>query len=189
MSVVVVVKKDKKCVIASDSLTSFGNLKVTRSYAHCNKIHQVNDSYLGIVGATAHDNVFEHIIEKEQKILQFNDASSIFDTYLKLHPILKEKYFLNTSERDDDEYESSQIHALIANPNGIFGMYSLRDVFEFEKFWAIGSGTEYALGAMFANYDIFDEPEKIAEVGVKAACEFDDGCGLPLTIHSVELSK
>ncbi len=121
--------------------------------------------------------------------LSFDNKENIFDTYLKLHSILKEKYFLKTEERDDDEYESSQIDGLIANPNGIFGIYSLREVYEFEKFWAIGSGQNYALGSLFSTYDLFVETEQIAEIAVKAACEFDDGCGLPLTIHSVILNQ
>jgi ATP-dependent HslUV protease subunit HslV len=187
MSIVVVVKKAGRCVIAADSLSMFGHTKVSSNYHRCEKIHRVNGSYVGIVGASVHDNVFEHVIRKESGILNFDDTEAIFDTYLKLHTILKENYFLNPSESDDDEYESSRIDALIANPNGIFGMYSFRESYEFEKFWAIGSGTEYALGAMFAVYELFEQPEKIAETAVRAACEFDDGCDLPMDIYSVEL--
>jgi ATP-dependent protease HslVU (ClpYQ) peptidase subunit len=104
--------------------------------------------------------------------------------------MLKENYFINTSENDTaDTYESSQIDALIANPKGIFGIYSWREVYEFEKFWALGSGRDYALGALFANYDLINEPEQIAEIAVTAACEFDDGCGLLITTHSISLDN
>jgi ATP-dependent HslUV protease, peptidase subunit HslV len=190
MSIVVAVKKAGRTVIASDTLSSFGRTKVSVKYLkQPGKIHKAGDSYIGIVGATAHDNVLEHIIEREGKNLRLDNAEVIFDTYLNLHTTLKEKYFLNPNERDDDEYESSRIDALVANANGIFGMYSLREVYEFERFWAIGSGEDYALGSMYAVYDLYEEPEKIAEVGVKAACEFDDGCELPMNIYSVELNK
>ena len=40
----------------------------------------------------------------------------------------------------------------IANAHGIFGVYSMRDVIEYERFWASGSGGDYALGAMHALY-------------------------------------
>jgi ATP-dependent protease HslVU (ClpYQ) peptidase subunit len=190
MSIVVVVKKLGKTVIAADTMYSFGTTKVADQYL-CNsgKLQKVKDSYIGVVGATAHENVLDHLLEKESKNLSFESREDIFDSYLKLHPILKEKYFLNTTERDNDEYESSQIDGLIANPNGIFGIYSLREVYEFERFWAIGSGTEYALGSLFSTYDLFDTPEQIAETAVKAACEFDDGCGLPMTIYSMKLKE
>ncbi len=68
-------------------------------------------------------------------------------------------------------------------------MYTLREVFEFARFWAIGSGTEFALGAMFAVYETLTDATEIAEAGVKAACEFNDACGLPLETHSVILSE
>ena len=191
MSIIVVVKKAGKVVIAADTNYSFGNANVKSAYlSNRTKIHQFNDSLIGTVGATAHENVLEHLFEKHKTKISFNSAKEIFSTFLYLHPILKDEYFLNTSEGDDDdEYQSSQIDGLIANPNGIFGIYSWREVYEFEKFWALGSGRDYALGALFSVYDIFDEPEQIAETAVKAACEFDDGCGLPLTIHTLELIR
>lgn len=191
MSIVVVVKKNGKVVIAADTHYSFGTLIVKSEYlSKRTKIHQFDDSFIGTVGATAHGNVLEHLFEKHRAKLAFGNTKDIFNTYLNLHPILKDEYFMNTSEgEDDDEYESSQIDGLIANPNGIFGMYSWREVYEYEKFWAIGSGRNYALGALFANYDVIDEPEQIAEIAIQAACEFDDGCGLPLEMRSIKLLK
>ena len=72
--------------------------------------------------------------------LKLGSRDEVFDTFLKLHPKLKERYFLNTKEHDSDPHESSQFSILIANVNGIFGVESYREVFEFERFWAIGSG-------------------------------------------------
>lgn len=187
MSIVVVVKKAGKVVIAADSLYSHGSTIIKADYlTDRTKIHKFGDSFVGVVGATAHESVLRHLFEKYKSKVSFSSEKDIFQTYLRMHPILKEEYFLNTSEgNDDDEYESSQIDALIANPNGIFGIYTWREVYEFEKFWALGSGRDYALGSLFSTYDSFEDPEKIAEIAVKAACEFDDGCGLPLTLYSV----
>ncbi len=191
MSIIVVVKKNGKVVIAADSVYSIGSMAVRGEYfGGRTKILQVKNSFIGTTGATAHGNVLEHLFEKHKAKISFGSMKEIFDTYLRLHPILKSEYFLNTSEgEDDDDYESSQIDGLIANPNGIFGMFSWREVYEYEKFWAIGSGRDLALGALFANYDSIKEPEQIAEMAVNAACEFDDGCGLPMTIHSIELNQ
>jgi ATP-dependent protease HslVU (ClpYQ) peptidase subunit len=189
MSVIVVVKKAGRVVIASDTLYGFGDVKVSPTYIkQANKIHQCGDSFIGLVGASAHDGVLQHLIAHHRNKLSFKSKADIFDTYLRIHPILKEKYFINTSESEGDEYESSQINALIANSNGIFGMYSWREVYEFEKFWALGSGRDFALGALFTNYGSLDEPEQIAEIAVRAACEFDDGCDLPMMLHSVKLN-
>jgi ATP-dependent HslUV protease, peptidase subunit HslV len=108
---------------------------------------------------------------------------------VRIHPILKDEFYLKPDEDKDDEYESSQIEAVIANPHGIFGMFSWRDVDEYNLFWAIGSGQEYALGAMYLAYETMDDAEEIAKIGVAAGCEFDDGSGLPCTSYSIQLGK
>ena len=132
-----------------------------------------------IIDGTPHDLADE---------ISLDSRDAIFKTYVKLHPILKDEYFINPAAHKDDEYESSQIDALIANPCGIFGMYSWRTIMEYEKFWAIGSGREFALGAMYSVYEQLTA-EQIAVVGVQAACEFDDGSGLPYTMYTVQVHQ
>jgi len=190
MSSIVVVKKSGKAVIAADSLTTFGRTKFGKKYQrNPEKIHRFENSYIGLVGDAAHSNVFENIIERFSKELRFDSRKHIFETYLNLHQILKDRFHLNSAAAEDVAYQSSQIDALIANENGIFGMFEFREVHEFEKFWAIGSGKPYALGAMFTVYDQLADPEEIAKVGIMASCEFDNACGLPMSIYSLKLRR
>jgi len=195
MSTVVVAKKAGKVCIAADSLTSFGDLKLSSYYdaAH-DKILSYDENYLGIVGSAAHQLVLESVFASkkvvEKKIdLDFSSRLSIFESFRTLHPVLKEKYFLNAKDEDDDPYESTQIDALIANPFGIFGVHSLREVTEYNKFWAIGSGAEYAIGAMFAIYDKAETAEEIAQMGVAAGAEFNNASSMPLSSYVVELQQ
>ncbi len=190
MSTVVVVKKAGRVVIAADTLTSFGDTKCRGKYIeNKDKILTFKDSYIGLVGSAAHSNVFYSIINNYANLLSFKSREDIFESYIKLHPILKEKYFLTTQEGDESEqvYESSQINALIANRYGIFGVFSWREVYDYERFWAVGSGSSFALGAMYAAYDLLSTPEEIAKVGVEAGAEFDNGSALPDSIYSVQL--
>ena len=192
MSTIVVVKKANKAVIAADTQTTFGTTKCGGKYiSNKDKILTFATNYIGIVGSSAHSNVWQSIIRNYAAQLSFESLEAIFDTYVGLHPILKEKYFINAEQGKDDEaeYETSQIDALIANSAGIFGMYSWREVFEYERFWAIGSGRPFALGAMSAVYDQLASPEEIAEIGIKAACEFDSCSSLPMTLYVVDLQK
>jgi ATP-dependent protease HslVU (ClpYQ) peptidase subunit len=70
---------------------------------------------------------------------------------------------------------------LIANPHGIFGVAAHRTVQEFSKFYAYGSGSPYALGAMYAAYRAPSlDAEAVARLGVAAAAEFHDETGLPV---------
>src|SRR4051812_42129224 len=190
MSSIVVVKKSGKAVIAAESLTTFGRTKFGKKYQrNPEKIHRFESSYIGLVGDAAHSNVFENIIEKFADELRFDSRKQIFETYLNLHQILKDKFHLNSAAAEDVAYQSSQIDALIANENGIFGMFEFREVHEFEKFWAIGSGKPYALGAMYTAYDRMDDPEEIAKIGIMASCEFDNACDLPLIMYSLKLTE
>jgi ATP-dependent protease HslVU (ClpYQ) peptidase subunit len=190
MSTIVVVKKNNIACIAADTMTCFGNNKQQATYeVHPEKIQAVGDSYLGLVGSAAHNLVMESIFTRDNKIPDFKNRLEIFEIFRQIHPLLKEEYFLNPKEEEHDPYESSQMDMFIANRYGIFGIYSLREVFEYTKFWALGSGSEYALGAMYATFDHFDSAEAIARVGVEAGIEFDDGTGGPITSYCVDLDE
>jgi len=190
MSTVVVAKKGGKVCIAADSLTSFGDLRMGADYeSGHDKILIHDDSYLGIVGSAAHQLVMESIFKQDEIKLDFSSRLAVFETFRSLHPILKDKYFLNAKDEDDDPYESTQIDALIACPHGIFGVHSLREVCEYTKFWAIGSGSEYALGAMYAVYDMLDSVEEIAKAGVMAGAEFNNASAMPMSSYTVDLVK
>ena len=190
MSTIVVVKKGNHVAIAADTLSTLGNTKCNSTYFDDkDKILRFGDSYIGTTGSTAHNNVLQSIIRKYAEHLCFDSAEDIFETYLRLHPILKEEFYLRPDEKEDDPYESSQIDALIANPYGIFGMYSWREVEAYSRFWAIGSGSDFALGAMYSVYDSLSDASEIAKAGVAAGGEFDDGSALPLTCHEIALGK
>jgi ATP-dependent HslUV protease subunit HslV len=116
---------------------------------------------------------------------RLGSRDEVFETFSKVHEILKEKYFLNTKEDEDDPYESSQLTSLIANPRGIFGVYSYREVFSFDRFWGIGSGRNFALGAMYAVYDHVGSAREVAEAGVRAGAEFDKSSSAPFRVYSL----
>ena len=188
MSTIVVVKKNGKACIAADSLTTFGDLRMGANLdAAYDKVQSYGDGYMGVVGSAAHSLVLESIINSKQLDIDFTDRMNIFETFRELHPILKDKYFLNAKDEEDDPYEATHIDALICNVKGIFGVYSLREVSEYTQYWAIGSGSEFALGAMHALYNRLDSVEDIARAGVEAGAEFNNASSLPMTSYSIDL--
>lgn len=189
MTTLVVVKKADKIVIAGDSLTTFGDMRLPADFdCSYDKIISYQGTYIALCGSAAHQLVFHNLLHTHKKNLDFSTKEGIFETFRQLHPILKEKHFLNPKEEDDDPYESSQISALIANSQGIFGVYSMREVFEFEKFWAAGSGREFALGAMLTLYnDNSANAETIAQAGIIAGTTFDRNSALPMTTYTLNL--
>lgn len=184
MTTCVVVKKNNEIAIASDSLVTFGDTRLPHGYEMNEKLFPVGDSYVTLAGTAAHFPVMRKLLTAMGEECRLGNRDEVFETFSKVHEILKEKYFLNTKEEEDDPYESSQITALIANPHGIYGVYSYREVFSFDRFWGIGSGRSFALGAMYAAYDRVDSAREIAEIGVQAGAEFDKSSSAPFRIYS-----
>lgn len=194
MSTIVTVLKNGVACIAADSLTSFGDTRQSAEFVtDSDKIMcfagVVSDNYMGIVGSAAHQLVMQNLIINHADKVDFSNRLTIFNTLKTIHPILKEEYFLNSKEEDDDCYESSRVDALIMNSSGIFGLYSLREVDQYSRFWAVGSGSEFALGAMQAVYDHFDSAERIAEAGIIAGTTFDTSSALPMTSYSMAINN
>lgn len=188
MSTVVVARKGDTLAIASDSLVTFGETKLPPGYEANAKLFSVAGSIVGAVGSTAHFPVLrQSLAELPKAELQLTSRDGLFETFTRLHPKLKERFFLNTKEHDSDPYESSQFSILVANAFGIFGVESYREVFEFERFWAIGSGRRFALGAMHAAYGRAKTAREVAEAGVLAGCEFDTSSAGPVRLHTFKL--
>lgn len=189
MTTITVVKKNGQVAIAAESLTTFGDTRLPRHYkGEHDKILYVADSWLGICGSSAHHLVLASALAKMEDV-KLGSRMDVFETFRRLHPILKEHAYLNPKEDEDDPYESSQIVALIANDSGIYGVYSYREVFDYDRFWAIGSGRNFALGAMFASYDKYKTAAEIAKGGVAAGIEFDTASSGPIVVHTVKLKK
>jgi ATP-dependent protease HslVU (ClpYQ) peptidase subunit len=187
MTTITVVKKGASVAIAADGLTTFGDVRLARAYkGEHQKILDIAGSKVGICGSSAHHLVLTSAFLKLEDI-RFGSRMEVYETFRRLHPVLKEHAFLNPKEDDDDPYESSQITALIANASGIYGVYSYREVFEFDRFWGVGSGRNFALGAMHALYDSPLTAGEIAAAGVNAGIEFDTASGPPVVTHEIPL--
>lgn len=188
MTTIVVVRKGDAAVIAADSLTTFGTTRLAPAYDRSpQKVVRYRESFIGVAGSAAHQLVLENLLERNPN-LDLGGRAAIYETFRKLHPLLKDEAFLNPKEEDDDPYESSQMTVMIANPAGIFAVYSMREVFEFDRFWAIGSGRDFALGAMYSTYPRARSAAAIAEAGIVAGAEFDTGTALPASVHEARLA-
>lgn len=192
MTTVVVVKKAGQVAIAADTMVTFGDTRLSHRYEPNSKLFKVDaiggPSYVGIAGTVAHFPVLRKaMIALPKDQLKLGSKDEVFDTFTKLHPLLKESFYLQTKEDDNDPYESSQFSVVIANATGIYGLYSYREVFEFNQFWGIGSGRSFALGAMYASWDKAKTAREVASIGIQAGCEFDKNSGGPVELFTIKL--
>ena len=192
MTTGVVVKKNKQSVIAAESLVTFGDTRLNHRFEANTKIFKfetaTGPTYIGMAGTVAHFPALRKAINALPKAdRKFGSKDEVFDTFLKLHPVLKDTYFLQTKEEDNDPYESSQFSVVIANQTGIYGLYSYREVFEFKEFWGIGSGRGFALGAMHATFNKAKTAREIAQAGIQAGCEFDKNSGGAMDLYTIKM--
>ena len=189
MTTIVIAKKNGHVAIGADTLTTFGDTRLAHPYKRAHdKVLRFHGSWIAVCGSSAHHLVLESIFS-EMKELKLGSRAEIFETFRKIHPVLKEKCFLNPKEEEDDPYESSQITALIANSSGIYGVYSYREVFDYDRFWAAGSGRNFALGAMYACYGRAKSAAELARAGVAAGIEFDKSSAAPYEVHTIKLKR
>ena len=191
MTTIAVVKKNGYAAIAADTLTKWGTGKESAAYvANNSKTVRVGDNWLGAAGTATFKLILRDYFAQSGVPARFDSTINIFKTWQAFHAVLKERYYLVAVNEKDDSLESSKFDVLIANPRGIFGVGAHRTVQEYRKFYAIGSGTDLALGAMYAAYDRPGlSAEQIARLAIEAAAEFDDSTGLPVVSHAVRLTK
>jgi ATP-dependent protease HslVU (ClpYQ) peptidase subunit len=190
MSTIVVVRKGARACIACDTLATIGARKQRAHYVHSpDKIFRFGDCLIGTTGYAVHNTVLQSYFSRHPDNVHLDTPEGIFETWRTMHKVLREEYHMNPRRETDDAYETTRMSAVLASPRGIFGITPARDVESFPRFWAIGSGTDYALGAMLVMYQRSDDVEEIARAGIEAGAEFDDGSELPVITHAVELAR
>jgi ATP-dependent protease HslVU (ClpYQ) peptidase subunit len=190
MTTIAVVKKNGQCAIAADTLTKWGTGKESAVYIeNHDKIIKVGTSYLGVTGSATFKSILADYFSRPRVYAHFESPIEIFRTWQRLHAALKRDYFVIPTDGEEDSLESSRMDVLIANPRGIFGVACHRTAQAFSRFYAFGSGSDYALGAIYAVYDRPWSAEKIARFAIEAAAEFDDGTALPVTSQAVKLTR
>lgn len=187
MTTLVMVEKDGVGCMAADTLASLGARKQPAHYVdRPEKILRVGDARVGFVGWSVHQDVIESALANGLELPEIENERDLFEFSRVLHKKLKDEYFLNTAIDSDDPYESSQMMLFILNRHGMFALYSERCVERCRRFTATGSGSSYALGAMYAAYGQDLSAEAIARIGVEAGIEFDSRSLGPVTVERVE---
>jgi len=189
MTTIVVVRKDRGIAIAADTMTKWGSGKETADYVvNHSKLLQVGDTWLGLTGNATFKTILRDYFSRPKVRARFDTPLEIFRTWQALHTALKSDYQLLATGHDDEPLESTRFDALIANRHGIFGVVSHRTVQEFSRYYAFGSGSNYAMGALHALYgERGIGAETLARRAVETAAEFDDATGLPVETRLIRL--
>jgi len=95
-----------------------------------------------------------------------------------------------TSFVEEDSTSSMDKSALLILYNNNF--YTVEcdySIVEYRDFTAIGSGSDYALGALEATRNFSMEPETRVRIALEIACKFNAGCAPPFQIIKKEILR
>lgn len=190
MTIIVAVIKNGRGAIAADTAENEGGMLIPAGLRmNASKLLRYRGTWIGTSGWSSVSSAFEAVLQNADNPFPFGTRGEIFTSFQAIHDVLKKDYFIETQEDKDQPVESSQNHALILSPTGIFDVESYRSVGQYRHYWAIGSGRQLALGALHALYDRLSDPRDIARAAAQAACALDDSCLEPIDVKSLTLEK
>jgi ATP-dependent protease HslVU (ClpYQ) peptidase subunit len=178
MSIVVAVSRGGRTVMAADTQSNFGSEVLPPDNQTTKKIRRAGDAVLGRSGWGVYDNILVDLLERGE-VPELDDAASVFGFFNELWKVLHKRYaFVNDqAKRKDGPFGDLGGSFLIANRKGIFYVSPNLGVTRFEKYYAIGTGADYGLGAIHQLYDRVEDVEAIARAAVETAIAFNVHCG------------
>lgn len=156
---------------------SMASSEYVKSEMRAPKIFRSGEMLIGVCGALRVRDVVEFITANERGEGVVNDRAFLIQNYVPaLRSGLKDAGVLDTDE--GDAFDGGM---LIGYRGRLFQLYSDFALMEHER-WAVGSGSEYALGSLFSTSG---EPQKRIKTALQAACEFSPSCGPPFVIEKL----
>ncbi len=190
MTIAVTVLKRKRLVIGADTQMNFGDSRMPDDNHRASKIFKINDSYIAGSGWALYDNIFQDILSRQKaESIKLKDEKSIFQFFNNLFFTMKEKYSYVNSQCNGQNTPFADLDSrfLIANRSGMFYVSSNLSVHRFQKYYAIGSGCDYAIGAIHALYDSDLSAKEICHKAISAAIDMDVRCGGKPDIFEIKM--
>lgn len=186
---IVVVRKNGIASIGGDKYASASILqKMPSEYVrNTEKVFSVGSSLLGTDENEAVTAALQQCFARKTKKPVFKNEAEIFSEFMNVHRMLREEYFLWVPSKCDGPFEPIGFNTLIANQHGIFGAFSSHAVIQYSRFYAIGRGCDYALGALEAMYESKRSAEDLVRLALEVSGQFEIEAGPPGAIHNVRL--
>jgi ATP-dependent HslUV protease subunit HslV len=191
MSIVVAARKGREIVLAADGQTSFGSQRVASDNHRAAKILRLGGALVATTGWSLYANILDDLAAGG-KVPALGSQRAIFAFFQKFWKLLHDRYpFVKDQAEKDDDSPFGDMGAtfLVAGAGGLFHVACDTSVTRFEKFYAIGSGADYALGALHVLYDEIDDADALARRAVAAAIQFDLYCGGEIAVERARARK
>ena len=189
MSVIVAIKKNNRIVMAADTLTTFGDSEVMpQENARTPKVGRIGDSLIGGAGWAVYDDILNNYLST-RPTPDLTSSKKIFSFFLEFWKALHEQYtFVNDQAAQAmSPFGDLDSTFLIANSGGIFTVASDLGVTPLSRYYAIGSGGEYAIGVLYTLYNRTDDIKEIATDAVNAAIAMNLQCGGAVDVLQLDI--
>jgi len=188
MSIVAALRRNGKITIAADTLALFGEgMSIPPANASVSKMLRVGDAIVGGTGWAVYDDILDHFLANADPP-PLNSRRAIYAFFLEFWKALRETYSLVNDQSASKETPFGDLDAtfLVASSGGLFKVSSDLGVTEFQQHHAIGSGSEYALGALQVLVDRESRDDVVVRSACEAAIAMDISCGGDVEVHHVE---
>lgn len=190
MSIVTALRRDGTITMAADTLALFGEgMVIPGSNASVSKMLRIGDAIVGGTGWAVYDDILDHFLAIAGPP-PLNTRREIYAFFLEFWKALRETYSLVNEQSASKETPFGDLDAtfLIASEGGLFKVSSDLGVTEFKQHHAIGSGSEYALGAMHVLVDSEADDSDVVRGACEAAIAMDASCGGEVEVLRVQCS-
>ena len=187
MSVVVAIKKNNQVILAADSQHTFGSSKPGDGNMQESKIRPIGDAYLAGTSWALYDNILDDFLA-EKGTVALQTKQEVFAFFKELWKALHDQYSFVNDQCDDKETPFGDLDAsfLVVTRQRIFYISSDMCVTEFAKYHAIGSGSDFSIGALHVLYPQDLDLADMATQAVETAIAHNIYCGAPVDIVRVE---
>jgi ATP-dependent HslUV protease subunit HslV len=187
MSIAVAVKKGGQLVLGADTQQNFGENAPGFDNLKESKIMPIGKGYLAATSWGLYSNILDDYLQSLEEI-PLRNKRDVFNFFMAFWHVLHKQYSFINDQCEDKNSPFGDLDAsfLVVTKDRIFYVSGDMSVTEFHKFHAIGSGCEYALGAMHVMYgDPALDAAQIAKKAVRTAMNYNIYCGGKIEIRSL----
>jgi ATP-dependent protease HslVU (ClpYQ) peptidase subunit len=139
------------------------------------KVFRVGEMLVGVCGSLRVRDIVEFVSLPARLESETSDRAFLVTQYIPtLRSSLKDAGVL-----DSEEVDAFDGGMLIGYRGRLYQLYADFAVMEQER-WAIGSGSDFALGSLYSSTG---EPKARIKKALEAACEFSPSCAPPFVIE------
>lgn len=181
MTVVVAARSTNGTLLAADSCTTVNDRKLVQ-LVNGSKLVRFEHFIVGMAGHGPVRDVLDILLYEPLPVEDEGDDEYYWGTHKLDHMVEVHRFlekFCEVYETKADVEQLESVELLYITPDRIWCSQGDATVHEVRDYWAIGSGSDYALATLYNFYDRAD-PRVAMTKAVQTACHFAVGCEVPI---------